>query len=89
MLNKKLFIIFLILSGLLSFSFPARATIISQIYFTDFVIEKADFTAGEEIKGNFTLWNYEKEVVPDITYSYKLLAQGSSGSYVIFLGQNS
>ena len=86
MLNKKILIVFLIFFLFLGFSTQALI-VSSRVYFTDFSLEKANFAAGEEIRGNFALWNYEKEVVPDITYSYKLLAEDSDGLYTIVLDE--
>ncbi len=87
MLNEKIFIISLIFLGLWGFSFSVQAMLISQVDFINFSMEKASFTVGEEIRGDFTLKNYEKEVVPDITYSYRLLAEDSDGSYKIILDE--
>jgi len=87
MLDKKTFIISLVFLGFLSFILSAQTILGSQIDFTYFTMEKASLAAGEEIRGSFTLKNYENEVVPDITYSYKLLAQDSGGSYTIILDQ--
>ena len=61
------------------FAFPALADY--EIYFTDFNIEKASFDPGEEVKGSFTVWNYENSFIPDLTYRFKLLAKDSDGNF--------
>lgn len=87
MLNKKIIIVSLTFLGILGFVFSAQAILISQVNFINFSMEKADFVTGEEIRGNFTLKNYEEEVVPDITYSYRLLAEDPDGFYTIILDE--
>jgi len=87
MFNKKTIFVSLLLSVFLFFSFPVEAMVTSQVNFTALGIEKHNLEAGEEIRGSFTLKNYEKEVVPDITYSYGLLAQDEYGLYTIVLDE--
>jgi len=86
--SKKYLILAVLFLFLISFLNADALIVMSRVYFIDFSIEKASFRAGEEIKGNFVLWNYEEQVVPDITYSYKLIAEDAKIFDEKFSGDN-
>jgi len=84
-LKNKLgpFLLFGSLIFIFFLAFSSRVLADSEIYFTDFSTEKSSFNPAEEIKGSFTLWNYENSFVPDLTYGFKLLAKDEEGYFSI------
>lgn len=92
--DKYLFILFgFLISGFFLIFSPVRGLVISQLYFTELNIEKSTLYAGEEVRGNFVVWNYEDSIIPDLSYRFKLFGKDEKGYFDVVMddspgGQN-
>jgi len=69
--NKIKFILLIFLAGFFGFCFPfqTQAYLAPGIFVTDLKINEIN---GQEIKGEFTVWNSEKYYLSDLNYEIKL-----------------
>ncbi|MCX6760077.1 MAG: hypothetical protein NTW46_01910, partial [Candidatus Nealsonbacteria bacterium] len=81
-MTKKIFLAFILFSGIFLFILPAKAMLTPQIYFTDLKLEKETFKPGEEIKGSVSLWNYEQFLAPDLFLFSGLMTDKDKGTNV-------
>ena len=61
----------------------AQALTLPQIFFDKFNINKNNFDAGGTIEGDFTVWNAEESVIPDITYRFNLSTKDEQGNFTV------
>jgi hypothetical protein len=77
---KNKTIIFLIFAlTLFLLSRRVNGLITPQIYFTKLDISKENFKPGEKIKGQVSLWNYEKFLVSDLVFYFYILGEEING----------
>jgi len=89
---SKLLFLKILISGIFITVFPitvlpAQAYIAPSVYITELNLPSVDFKVGDIITGNFTVWNSEEYIVPNISQEFVIFIPDKEGIPETIIGR--